>query len=240
MKQVRKWWLEAALVISGAEGEGDQGGEGGTGDTGGKPDDQNSGDQNDGNEDDDDDDGADGDDDSKTTFTKGEVENLRKALKTERTERRKLQRAQRDAANNKGDAEKKESEDQAAKAVADANARVAKLAEGYLTSRVEAAVMAEARAQKAIAPEDVYAVLSAKKFEGIDIDQDPDDPSKVEIDNEELKAAVKNLLKTRPHWVQAPGDGQPSGSRFAPGSKNKEKLDQEALKDAYPALRMSR
>ena len=181
MKQVRKWWLEAALVISGAEGEGDQGGEGGTGDTGGKPDDQNSGDQNDDGNESDDDNG--GDDDSKTTFTKEEVEGLRNALKAERTQRRQLERAQRDAAKNKGDAEKKESEDQAAKAVADANARVARLAEGYLTSRVESAILAEARAQKAIAPEDVYAVLSAKKFDGIDIDQDPDDPSKVEIDN---------------------------------------------------------
>lgn len=238
MKQVRKWWLEAALVISGAEGEGDQGGDSGAGDTGGKPDDQNSGDQNDG--DNSDDDSGDGDDDDKATFTKEEVENLRKALKSERTERRKLERAQRDAAKNKGDAEKKESEDAAAKAVADANARVAKLAEGYLTSRVESAVLAEARAQKAIAPEDVYAVLSAKKFQGIDIDQDPDDPSKVEIDHEELKTAVKNLLKTRPHWVQAPGDGNPSGSRFTPGSKNKDKLDEEALRTAYPALRMSR
>jgi len=240
MKQVRKWWLEAALLISGAEGEGDQGAEtGGAGGEGEKPADQNSNDQNDGDGDGEGD-GDDGGDDSKDTFTKEEVQNLRKALKTERTERRKLERAQRDAAKNQGDKEKKESEDQAAKAVADANARVAKLAEGYLTSRVESAITAEARAQKAIAPEDVYAVLSAKKFDGIDIDQDPDDPSKVEIDSEDLKKAVKDLLKTRPHWVQAPGDGNVSGSRFTPGNKNKDSMDEEALKNAYPALRMSR
>jgi uncharacterized membrane protein len=233
MKQVRKWWLEAALVISGAESEGGAEGNPGEGDPGSG--DQDPGDSGDG----DNADSGEGDDD-KSTFTKEEVENLRKALKAERTARKNLERTQREAAKAQGDAEKQASDDQAAKAVADALARVARLSEGYLTTRVESAIMAEARAQQAIAPEDVYSVLSSKKFEGIDIDQDPEDPSKIEIDADDLKQAVKNLLKTRLHWVKAPGDGNPSGSRFTPGSKSKDTLDQEALRSAYPALRMSR
>lgn len=229
--KIRKWWLEAAL-ISGAEGEGDTGGDtGGDGGTGGTSGDQNQGQQNN------DGDGGDGDagDDNKETYSKEDVENLRKALKSEREQRRLLQKAQRDAATKQQQDADKAKDDAAAKALADATARLDKLAEGYRTSRVEQAVIAAARVERAIAPEDVYAILAASKFDGIDIEQDPDDPTKVTVDADDLKKAVKAVLKSRPHWVQAPGDGQPSGGQFPPGGKKGE-ADDAALKAMYPFL----
>ncbi len=234
--KIRKWWLES-ILISGAEGEGDGGGSGdgagGDGGTGGTPGDQ--GQQNgDGNNNAGDGDGDEGDDD-KETYSRDDVAKLRKALQTERQERRALQKAARDAqAKAKTDADQ-QAADAKDKALQESQARLEKLAAGFRTSRVEQAISDAARAAKAIAPEDVVAILKANNFDGIDIEQDPDDPTRVTIDETDLKNAVKAVLKTRPHWVQGAGDGNPSGGQFRPGGP-RQTTDDEALKAQYPFL----
>lgn len=232
---IRKWWLES-ILISGAEGEGDGGGSGdgagGDGGTGGTSGDQNQqqnegGSENEG--------GDEGGDDDKETYSKEDVAKLRKALQTERQQRRDLQKAQRDAANKQQSDQAKADADAKDKALQESNARLEKLAAGFRTSRVEQAITAAAQAAKAIAPEDVVALLKANNFDGIDIEQDPDDPTKVTIDETDLKNAVKSILKTRPHWVQGAGDGNPSGGQFRPGGQ-RQTTDDEALKAQYPFL----
>lgn len=241
MKILKRWWLQEALRFRGAEGEGNPG-SGGTPPGEGKQDPPGDGDD-DGTGDDDDDDELD-----EKKFSAKDVEGLKTALKAERTARRAAEKAQRDAkaatakadeakTGEESDAKIKAAEDKATKA----EARAAKLAEGYRTARVESVISAEAAAQHALDPQDVVDALKAGGFANIDVDQDPDDPTQIEVDEDDVKAAVKKLLKKKAHWVKQTGDGQPSGSKFTPrgGGSNKE-ADDEALRLKYPALRMHR
>lgn len=240
-RSIRKWWLEAELVITGAEGEGADPpppGDGDESDDSGAGDDSKDGDAGDGDDDED-------DSDDKETFTKEDVEGLRKALKEERKARRVAERANKAKAKQDSDSKEKDEADDAAKRLKTAEDRTAKLAEGYRTARVESVVAKLARAANVIDPDDMVALLKSRGYADIDIDQDDDDPSQVEIDEDDVKAAIKKALKTRKHWIKADEDddeskGSPSGSKMRPGQQRKGQLDDEKLKEMYPALRARR
>ena len=75
----------------------------------------------------------------------------------------------------------------------------------------------------------------------IDIDQDEDDPSDVEVDENQLEQALKKLAKAKPHLLgDGSSSGTPTGSKFNGSSKGGKKLDEESLKAVYPALRLRR
>jgi hypothetical protein len=241
-RSIRKWWLEAELVITGAEGEGADPPPPGEGDDGG--DDSGADDSNDGDAGDSDD--GEDDSDDKETFTKEDVEGLRKALKEERKARRTAERANKAKAQQDSATKEKDEADDAAKRLKTAEDRTAKLAEGYRTARVEAVISKLARAANVVEPEDMVALLKSRGYADIDIDQDDDDPSKVEIDEDDVKAAIKTALKTRKHWIKVANEDDDesrdsrSGSPMRGSGRKSSQLDEEKLKEMYPALRARR
>lgn len=233
------------LIIRGFDGEGDggtggsgtggEGGTGGAGDTGGEGDDTGGGD-----------DGGD-DDTGDSDDVPEDLEGLKKALKTERDlrkkaekglkltdrEKRRLEKAQKDLK----DAE--EGEVAAAKKSAEeATGKVTKLAAQLRQTSLERAIIDAARKQKFRDPDDVITHLARSNFNGIDIDQDDDDPSDIEIDAKSVEKAVKAVATAKPHWLIAAGDTNNSGSSFnggKPGGGNKNKNQEYA--ERFPALR---
>lgn len=241
-RSIRKWWLDPTLIIRGAEGEGEGTSESGTGSSGDSStngetgsDTSNTGD---GESDDDD------DDDDKSTFTKEDVQGLKNALREERKARKLAERANKAKEKDQSDAEAKDEAEKTANRLKAAEEKATRLASGYREARVESTITRLAQDANVIAPDDMVALLKAQGFKDIEIDQDEDDPSQVEIDEDDVKAAIKKALKTRPHWTKKSDDGDeeepPSGSKMRPGKPRKSGLDDEGLKAAYPALRARR
>jgi hypothetical protein len=80
-------------------------------------------------------------------------------------------------------------------------------------------------------------------------EQDEDDPSQVTVDEASVTAAVKELAKTKKHFIQSEDGGQQQRQRQAPksgssfggsGNQNKQTAEQQALVAKYPALRRVR
>lgn len=233
----------STLIIRGFDGEGDDGGAGGSGDSGSGSDDGSDGT----GASDDTGGGDDGGDDGAEELPE-DLEGLKKALKTERElrkkaekglklterEKRRLQKAQDDikTAEEGEVAAAKKSAEEAAK-------KVTNLAAKLRQSSLEAAITTAARAQKFRDPDDVITQLARSNFAGIEIDQDEDDPSDIDIDVKSVEKAVKKVATAKPHWLIASGDGTPSGSSFnggTPGdSGGKNKQSQYA--ERFPALR---
>jgi hypothetical protein len=231
------------LIIRGFEGEG--AGAGGSGDGGSEG--GSDGDSDDTGGDDDtgggDDDGGDGGGDD----LPDDLEALKKALKTERDLRRKAEKGQKltDRENRKL---KKAQEDikaaeegevaAAKKSAETAAEKVKTLGAKLKQSALERAITEAARKAKFRDPDDVITQLQRNNFAGIDIDQDEEDPSDIEIDAASVEKAVKAVATAKPHWLIAAGDGSPSGGSFnggkpggKPGDKNKEYAER------YPALK---
>jgi len=233
----------AYLVIRGFDGDGDGDGGDSGGDSGGDAggDDTGTGDGDSGG-----DDGGDGagDDD-----LPDDLEGLKKAIKAERAlrkkaerglklterEKKKLEKAQQDIA----DADKSETE-KAKTAQKAADEKAVKLAAKLRQSSLERAIIEVARKQRFRDPDDVITQLQRSNFEGIEIDQDEDDPSEIDIDAKSVEKAVKAVATAKPHWLVAAGDGSPSGSSFGgsrpDGGKDKNAKHKE-YGDRFPALR---
>jgi hypothetical protein len=235
----------STLVIRGFEGEGDDntggsgdGGEGGSGDTG----DTGGGDDGTGGGDD----GGD-DDTGDTDEIPEDLEGLKKALKTERELRRKAQKGLKLTEREKRKLQKaqddlKAAEDgevAAAKTAADkASKQVKDLAGKLRQSSLESAITEAARKMKFRDPDDVITQLQRSNFSGIEIDQDDDDPSDIEIDAKSVEKAVKAVATAKPHWLIASGDGSSSGSSFNGGKPDGQgKNRNQELAERFPALK---
>jgi hypothetical protein len=231
------WWLTPGLVIAGAEDPPPEGGE-----TDPPNDDGKGGKEGEGSEGENDDSDDSDDDDDQETFTKADVEGLKKALKEERAARKAAERAAKAKEKAKTDDAAKDDAAKAADRLQAAEAKAAKLADGYRAARVESVITRIARAANVIDPDDMVALLKAQGYKDIDIDQDEDDPSQVDVDEDDVKTAVKKALRTRQHWLKRDDDegdggkGGPSGSKMVPKGQRKDSLDDEELKKRYPAL----
>lgn len=240
MRSNMPWWMLIAGV-KGAEGDANAGGDAGQGDD---SNDDNSGDEEKGGDADgsDSDDDPKGDDDEGAGGKKALLADLAKERRARQRLQKQLDKLTKDQGDKKAD-EDKANNDETEKVKTDlakANERAAKLAQGYRTARVEAAVKEAARDLKFVDPEDAVTYLSRMNYDGIDIDQDEDDPSDVEVDTNQLEAALKKLAKNKPHLIDdGSGDGSPTGSKFS-GRKRGDKADQATLKSTYPALGMRR
>jgi len=230
------------LVIRGFDdGDTDTGGSGDGGSEGGSDGD---GDDTGG---DDDTGGGDGDGDAGDDDLPDDLEGLKKALKTERELRKKMQKGQKLTERENRRLKKaqddlkaaEEGEVAAAKKSADeAAAKVKNLGEKLKQSALERAITEAARKAKFRDPDDVITQLQRNNFAGIDIDQDDEDPSDIEIDAASVEKAVKAVATAKPHWLIAAGDGSPSGGSFnggKPGGKGGDKNKEFA--ERYPALR---
>lgn len=191
------------------------------------------------------DDGGDGDTDDGDL--PDDLEGLRKALKSERDLRRKAEKGLKLTDREKRKLEKaqadiKAAEDgevAAAKTAAEKSAQqVTKLAGQLRQNALEGAITRAARALKFRDPDDAITQLQRSNFAGIDIDQDDDDPSDIEINQKTVDKAVKAIATAKPHWLIAAGDGSPSGSSFNGGKPDGGKVDKnKEYAERYPALR---
>lgn len=234
MKLTSKWWMTRIASISGFEGEGEGGagaaggggaGDGGAGDgTGeGAGDGQGVGAG---------DEGASGGDDGAAALKKA-LDNQRAITKKQDKELAAFRKAQQTAS----DAEKTEVERLAAEKLR-GETKVAKLAEGFKNTAVERAVLEAAGKAKFKDPSDA---LRPEVLAAIGVEQDEDDPTKVDIDTESVTAAIKALAKSKPHYLGT-ADGKqlpPSGSKFGGGNNGGKAPDAQraALLAKYPALR---
>jgi hypothetical protein len=242
MKVTKKIWFADIIRIIGFEGEGD-GGAGGAGDGGAGSGDGGAG-QGDGQG------GAGGDSgDGQGSGDAGQGESgtgddataLKTALDRERRDRKALDKelkALRAADKTRKDAELTEVERLQKQTETD-SAKVTKLAQGFKDSAVKAAIIAAATDAKFRDPSDA---LRPEILSAVGVEQDEDDPTKVEVDTTGLKDLIKKLAKDKPHYVGVAGGGNqgggnPSGSKFG-GSGNKgNEGRREQIIDKYPALR---
>jgi hypothetical protein len=242
MSTLRKFWLEA-LVIRGRDGEG-QGGEGGSNDAGGEG----------GSEGGTSDDGQTKSDESKEGKQDDESEGFKDAgskqrvlddLARERKDRKALAQkvAQFEKAQKERDDADKTDLEKASGQVDTLKGQVAKLAQGYLRTTVDSKVSAVAAELGFRDPMDAVMFMRSNDHAGVDIEQDSDDPTKVEIDEDSLKKVLKQTLKARPHWAKEDqGESQPTGSQFRGGTgpRGDKQMDDDALAKAYPMLSKSR
>lgn len=221
-------WLQHTIFI-GREGEGD----GGSGDEGDNSEDNGQEDEDEGQ-----DDGSGGSPSSDSNDPAA----LKKALEEERKGRRDERRARRKAERERDAAVKQQTESDEAKDIeAERQRRTAseektqRLAARLLSKERDDAILAEARRQKFIDPTDAL----TDEIRGVVIvDQDDEDPSDIEVDEDSVKKAVTALANRKKHLLSAPGDGQPSGSKFRQrqGAKDDVKTDDQKLRELYPSL----
>lgn len=208
-------------------------------------------DENDGNtdEDDGDNDGdSDGDEDEDSDNSsggEGDTAGLKSALRKERKARRDFEKRFK-ALEKQQQTKDEQDQDELTRTKAERDAekeRTAKLAEGFVTTKVDNAVLREAQGMKFINPSNALALVDRGLIE---VEQDDDDPSSVDLDKESVKDALKQVAKENPHLLVAEGDENASGGKFG-GSRNtgsneqKRKNQQEKVEtDLYPAMRNRR
>lgn len=198
-------------------------------------------------------DGGDSDDDSETEEEEDETEEeeeeedeegkgdnaeakaLRAALKKERTESRKnareLKKLQKERDRAKG--AKDDEAGQLRKDAEETKQTNVRLAARLKDQAVDAAISKHAGKLKF---RDVDDALKLVERGDLDIDQDEEDPTDIEIDETTIVDALKKLAKSKPHLLLADGDEGPSGGRLGSRSSSKDELSEEALQAKYPAL----
>ena len=200
--------------------------------------DDDKGDSGDGDEDDDD---ENEEEDDKKGGDKGESENtdnLKSALQKERRARKVAEKQARDLAKYKeeNDSKDKSDTDKAKEDASKAESRALKLATKLRESALDNAIIKAAGSLKF---RDIDDALKLIDRSDIDVEQDEDDPSEIELDEASVKAALEKLAKAKPHLILANGQEDKSGSKFNGGRKPDAKTDEEVLRSQYPALRRS-
>ena len=194
-------------------------------------------DDNSDDDDSDDDDEGEGNEGDKSTGNEG----LKSALQKERRERRKLEKENRRLAaaqKSREDSEK----DETTKAKDEASAaqtKAAKLATRLRDTKLDNSIIKLANGMNFVDVDDALRLIDR---DAVELDQDEDDPSDIEIDEKSVKVALEALLKAKPHLLKGEQQKPPppkSGSKTGGGEKSKEQLDEEALASKYPALRRS-
>jgi hypothetical protein len=190
-------------------------------------------------EDEDDEDEEDEDDKSKS---KKSTEGLKSALRKERMERKRLARELKklqkavptpgEKPKKDGDDEEDEKSAEAARKAEEAEKKAERLAAQFATNAVDTVILKYASDFK-----DVNDVLQFVNRKEIDVDQDDDDPSVIEVDEESVKDAVKALRKSKPYLLKTEAERTKSGSKFNGSKKSKNTISDEVLRKKYSALR---
>lgn len=188
------------------------------------------------------DDGDDGDEGEEGGEEKGKedsnTDGLKSALQKERRERKRLEREAKELKRFKDEAEGREKSDtdKAKEDASKAESKAQKLAAKLRDSALDNAIIKAAGGLKF---RDIDDALKLIDRDAIDIDQDDDDPSEINLDEDSVKAALEKLAKAKPHLIVADGQGEKSGSKFNGGKKPTKQTDEEVLKSKYPALNRS-
>jgi hypothetical protein len=184
-------------------------------------------------EEEDDDKGKKNDADDDGDDLKARADALEASLKKERKLRRQAERDARKAS--KARADSKEEKDAAAlrKELEDQGKKTQRLAEGFLNSARDKAILDAAREAGFIDPTD--ALIDSVRT-AVDTDQDEEDPTDIDIDEDSVREAVQKLAKKKKHLIGKPGDGERSGGKFRKKSGD-QGADEQALVEHYPSLR---
>lgn len=163
------------------------------------------------------------------------VKGLKSALAKERRERARLEKEAKARAKADEEAELKKKSDieQAQERERKANERLEKLTAGYRTSAIDRAI--ERAAKDFIDPDDAISGVDRSE---ILVEQDPDDPAKVTVDQKSVERAVKALGAKKSHFLKAgTTDGEPTGSqRSGSRRQDNEKTAEQVYRDRYPSL----
>lgn len=216
-KQVLLWDL-LNVTLRGFEGDDDDGGDNSNDDGG--DDEDNKGDNDEGDKGDKDQ----GNDGLKSALRK--ERQARRQLEKELKEFRKFKEEQ--EAKDKSDTDK--AKDEATKAQQKAERLAARLRENAVDNEI-------IKIGTKLKFRDIDDALKLINRDDIEVEQDEDDPSDLQIDSKTVEEALKALAKAKPHLLIAEGEGQRTGSKFGGGQKSQEQLDEEALMARYPALR---
>lgn len=170
----------------------------------------------------------------------GNIEGLKSALRKERSERRRLSKEVKDLAKFRQEREDAEKDDvtKAKDQATSAEAKAQKLAAKLRDSALDNAIIQLAGGMGFADVDDALRLIDRAT---VDIDQDEDDPTEVNIDRDTVKSALEALTKAKPHLLknEEKSPPQPTGSRFNGGNKkvNDKDAQDAALREKYPALR---
>jgi len=219
-------WLRFT-VFTGREDDDDKGDGDGDGEGDDSEDDGSEGGEGEGGEGDS---GSDNDDDT---------EGLKKALATERSKAKRLERENKrlkrktDQKKDQESDEEKQNLQEASEKLNKSEEKVSRLATRLLNRERDAAIKTEAEKQGFIDPSDA---LTDEIRNAIDIDQDDEDPSDIDIDETSVTNAVKKLANRKKHLIGKPNGGAPSGSRLRRDAGSGDGASEQKLTDLYPSL----
>ena len=163
---------------------------------------------------------------------------LKSALRKERNLRKKEERDRKALAKrlDELDSKEKSETDKAKEDASKAESKAQRLAVALKTTAVDNAIIKAAGKLKF---RDIDDALKLVNREEIDVEQDEEDPSQVDLDEESVKSALETLAKTKPHLILADGQEDKSGSKFAGSRKSQKDMDEDALIEKFPALARS-
>lgn len=187
---------------------------------------------------------------------KSELAKLQSVVRKERMARRKAERDARAARRQapkpkapikKGAKAEDTDDEELAAAAAErlaAEGRVTRLANRVRESAVDNVIIRLAPKLNFADPEDAVAMVNRKDIE---VDQDDEDLTDVEIDEDSVRDALKKLAKRKPHLLaksktNGTGDEEDddpkrtTGSKFGGKRRTKDALSEEELRRTYPAL----
>lgn len=231
------WWLRDDLVIIGFEEDDENEDEEENNDD----DEESEDEESEGNEDDDEgSEDEDEDDDESPKITKKDVEGLKSALRKERMARKKADRelrklkAGKKPVDDESDEDDKDDDEKTKDSpkLAKEQEKNQKLATKLLDQAVDTAIIKHAGDFKNT--DEVLLLINRKEIE---VDQDEDDPTEIEIDEESIIEAVKKLRKKSPHLLKSKEERVQSGSKFGGRKKTSKEPSDDALRKKYAALR---
>lgn len=192
-------------------------------------------DDDDKSKDDDDSDDDDEGDDKKQQGKTDDNDGLKSALQKERLERKRLAREAKamKARLDEIDSKDKSETDKAKEDASKAQSRAEKLAQRLRDSAVDNVILKLSSGLKFRDADDALKLIDRS---ALDVEQDDEDPSEVEVDESSVKAALEALAKAKPHLIVAEGQEDKSGSKFGGGRKSTQATEDEAMRSKYPAL----
>lgn len=166
------------------------------------------------------------------------TDGLKSALAKERKAAKEAQKALRAAQKrlDELDAATKSETDQAKDKAARESATAQKLATRLRDMAIDNAIIKLGGKLKFRDMDDALKLLDRT---AIEVDQDPEAPETVEVDEASVTAALKKLAAAKPHLIIADGQEERSGSKFGGPKKSAKEVDDDALRAKYPALNRS-
>lgn len=186
-------------------------------------------------EDEDDDDGE------KDEGKKDSQGGLKSALQKERKLRRQYERELKAAKKSQEEKDDKDKDEvtRARETAVKATEATSRLAARLMDTALDNSIFRAASLMGFTDPDDAVSLVNRKD---ISVDQDPDDPAEIEIDEDSIKSALESLKKRKPHLLAAAREGEgekkpaKSGSPAGQKKKSQDELDEEVLIARYPAL----